>query len=330
MRRSLSSCALLLGTTVLPAQGAAPAPSAPPTPVSSPAELAGAKQRLQQALRKTAGIVDTAFAAEWGGGRQERSVANPVPTQRTVIGSWHHDRLHVSLAGEQQDEIVVSGRAQIARNAKVDWKPRSRRLADGRPSFFVPDPPIALRLLAASDLAVTRRTVGSLDERPVEVVSVTLSPEQVAELTLSGGIDDRIVMTSMSQLVAQLRQAGDAPKVMQPEARIDLVVWLDPATDLVQQLHFRTWAKSSSARTSRPAAGQGDGEPGQPAPKPAGDATESAAPDAPTDGSVFDDSGLPIRERKDTLVTDYVLRLRDHGKTSAPPLTDVQKSLLGL
>ena len=120
--------------------------------------------------------------------------------------------------------------------------------------------------------------------------------------------------------------------MLPPDASVDLVVWLDPATDLVQQLQFRCWSKTNVMRGGGNivmAQGAVVQFQAQPAQKEA--AEEEPAKDAvPTDGSVLDDKGLPVRSRKDTMVTDYSLRLREHGKKAAPPLDDAQKRLLGL
>ncbi len=353
--RHLLPYVVVFAATLLPAQGTPPAPPTTPTnpapanpaPANTGEELAAAKARLTQALQKTAGRTDTAFAAQWGlDGKQpdqNDGLAMFVANQAAygsgkATGSWHADRLHVVFDGDQGDELVLAGRRMIARDANSEWKLRHERFADGNQVSFVPDAAALQQQLAAWELAVAHRTVGSLDDRPVEILTLTLTPEQVVEALWTGVLPPALAMGSQAAMFRMVA-AGNAQRRAppSPDATVDLVAWVDPATDVVHKLHFRMWSKNAGggrqavfvqgggvARVQIGGVGVGGGGDDN------ADEDEAAKAGQPTDGSVRDENHLPVRSRKNMMVADYTVRFTDHGSKAAPQLSDAQKRLLGL
>src|SRR5690349_9590445 len=187
MRSPFSPFVVVLGTTLLPALPAqTPSVTSPQPPAAAPAPadaLAAAKQRLQQALQKTASTVDTAFSSVWGPGDDAKDpiqqfLTNKPATSSKVDGSWHANLFCATFDGDSADELIARGRRTIAKDGNNDWKLRSGRFADGNTSGFVPDPALLLQVLATADLTVKRAAVGTLDDRPIEILTVELSPEQ--------------------------------------------------------------------------------------------------------------------------------------------------------
>ncbi len=329
MRSLLSPCALVFGC-LLSAQSASPIPA-------TPAELAAAKARVTAALQKCSTLADTAFELRWAPAKKKgndpfAAMMGSVASGETS-GSWHQDLTHVAWTGDNEDELLVVGRRMLAKDAKNDWRLRTGRFADGNPVAYVPDVALLLQQLAAWDLAVTNRSVGSLDDRPVEVISLTLSAEQVSEAIWIGLLPEAITAASpgggrIMRFAAMGGGAANRPPAAAPNATIDLAIHLDPATNLIHQLHFRGWAKEAQMGGAGMVLVQGG------AVRAGGNEADEEeedveAEDAKKDAPLVYENGLPKRARKKLSVNDVTLRLSEHGKKQAPPLTDAQKKLLG-
>jgi hypothetical protein len=333
----------LLAATV-PAQAPSPAPSAPPP---APDALAAAKQRLQLSLEKATALRDTAFAAQWGPDSKQGDEADPMvamilggPSGKgKASGSWHQDRVHVVFEGDEGDELVLVGRRLLAKDGKSEWRLRGNRFADGNPVGFLPDVPLLLHLLAGWDLAVTQREVGAKDDRPIEILSVTLSSEQVAEAVWSGAVPESLVQSLGGVMAFRMIGGvggGARPAAPAPNATVDLAIQLDPATSVIHQLHLRSWVEDGAmpgamgaVRVFRAGAavrvvgGGGDDDEKDAA----DDEKEQPEPDA--NAPLRYEQGLPLRSRKKTSVTDYRIELSQHGQRQAPALDALQQKLLG-
>lgn len=338
MRTLLPSCAVLLAVSFAPAQTDAP-PAA--------ADLAAAKKRLAAALQKCSQLEDTAFTVKWGPNTRKKVDDDPLARMLAARnsgethGSWHRDLTRVTFAGDQHDELLVVGARTIARDDDRDWQLRAGRFADGNPVAWVPDVGLLLRRLASWDLEVTQRSVGSLEDRPVELITVALDANQVAEAVWAGLLPETIA-TAMGfggAQVVRLAAAGAAagaagagrtrPAATAPKSTIDLVVHLDPGTNLVHRLQFRGWTKEN-AMAGAGGAGvfvvQGGGVN---VARAGGDEDDEDEQDVDPNAPLVYENGLPVRPRKKTSVFDVVVTLSEHGHVEAPALSDAQQQLLG-
>ena len=334
MSRPRSVLFALLCANLVPAQESQPAANAP----AAADALAAAKQKLTAALQKTAALQDTGYRANWGPDRKKKDDGNPFAAfgmgPGKVEGSWHTDRQHVAFDNDNNDELVVAGRRSIAKDDQRDWRLRPGRFADGNTTGFVPDVPLLLQQLANWDLDVVQRTASALDDRPVEVISVTLNPDQVGEAVWAGLIPEAVVTPAMMMgAFGRIGVAGARPTPPAPDATVDLAVTIDPGTSLVHQIQFRGWSKQNAG--GRMAGGAFVVQVGGGAVAMRGGADEEdEEEDAKTEAGKADapmtfENGLPVRPRKKTTVMDYTVRLFDHGSKKAPELSDEQKKLLG-
>jgi hypothetical protein len=300
--------------------------------------LVQARAKVRTALEKTAATPDTAFRASWALNTKNQNVQKDAgfvlaaANEGKIGGSWHAALVACKFDGDQADELLVAGRRTLARAKDHDWALRRGRFADGNGLDFVPDPELLLEQLASWDLAVVHRDVGALDDRPMEVVTVTLTDDQVAAALWSGLVPPALAsgMNPFAMLLAA-RNGGARPPAAPPASTIDLAIHLDPATGLVHQLQFRSWTKQDPrlGQFAAVRAGGGvvqvvNGAQGQAEEEPA----ESEAPKEPA--KMTYENGLPERPRTKKSVVDYTVRFSDHGKQAAPSLTDAQKKLLRL
>jgi len=334
MSRPRSVWLALLCANLVPAQESQ-APANAPTAEA----LAAAKQKLTAALQKTAALQDTGFRANWGADKKKKKKGEASPfdmlggnSTGKVEGSWYSDRQHLAFDNDTKDELVVAGRRSIAKDDQRDWCLRPGRFADGNPTGFVPDVPLLLQQLAKWDLAVVQRTAGALDDRPVEVISVTLNPDQVGEAVWAGLVPESVVSPMMMGGI--MRFGGGARSAPTPPlATVDLAVTIDPGTSLVHQIQFRSWSKQNNM--GKAAGGVFVVQAGGGAMTVAGGGNdEDEEEDSKTEPGKANtpmpfENGLPVRPRKKTTVMDYTVRLFDHGSKKAPELSDEQKKLLG-
>lgn len=334
MHRTLSVWLAITLASAVSAQ-VTPAPADP---------LVAARTRLQAALTKTATATDTAFAAKWAENGKKKDAGgafvlgpNSGTAAGAATGSWHPGLVATQFDGDTNDELVTAGRRTIAKAKDHDWALRRSRYADGNSLDFAPDPEQLLELLAGWDLAVVRRDTGSLDDRPMEVLTVTLNPDQVAEAAFTGLLPGALLggANNPFAIMIAMQQGGARPPATAPSSTVDLAICLDPATSLVHQLQFRSWNKQDQMVAGgrvvvfRQAGGQvnvgGNDEDDE---EEAEDAAKEGAgkPDAPLQY----ENGLPVRPRKKTTVMDFTLRLQNHGKASLPALPEKAKQLLRL
>jgi hypothetical protein len=317
----------------------------------SPDALAAAKTKLQKSLAAMLQLDNCAFKSSWGPdvkpGKDDDNNANnnginllfaagtaPV-TEAT--GAWDHRLLRCRLG---DDEVLTGNRRLLARENNGAWKLRRDKRADGSPLGFVPDPPQLLQWLAAQDVHVTHREVGTVDDKPVEFLTVTLDADQVAEAVWSGLLPEGSSMfgAGMAGVVvfrAQMAQvAGGAaaakPVMPKPEATIDLAFAIDPATGLVHRIELRSWQKNDANGMARVVqrggaivvagrnAGNDDEEDSEEDAKKA-----KAAAAAP----MVYENGLPQRPRKKMNVDAFAITFVDHGKAEIA-VDDAAKALL--
>lgn len=333
--QTLAAFLLLAAAPLLGQEPAGRAPGADP--------LAAGRQKLRDALTKAANTADTAFDLTWSDGTKKNDnqaiavflggrAGNQSTTGR-VQGSWHRDLTHIASLEGSKDELLLAGRRLLAKDATTDWVLRAHRTADGNDAGFLPDVQLLLEQLAAWDLAVVQRAVGSLDDRPIEIFSITLNPDQVADAAFGDLLPDALLTNAnpFAQLV-RMQVAGNAarPPAPRPESTVDLAIFVDPATGTVHELRFRTWTKQDE-RFAGAARGVvvRNGVVQQVGP---GDEEEEEEKEdaAKSEGPLRYVDGLPERKRSKMIVRDCVLKLAGHGRTAAPELTQTQRRLLGL
>lgn len=334
MHRTLSAWLVITLASTVSAQ-ATPAPTDP---------LVAARSRLQAALAKTAATPDTAFTAKWAEDGKKKDAGgafvlgpNSSTAAGAATGSWHPGLVAIQFDGDTKDELLTAGRRTIAKAGETEWALRRGRYADGNSLDFAPDPEQLLEQLASWELAVVRRDTGSLDDRPMEVLTVTLNPDQVAALAWSGLVPGAIGGGGSNPfaIMVAMQQGGQRPAAPTPTGTVDLVITLDPATSQVHQLQFRSWNKQDQmvaggrVMVFRQAGGQvqigGNDEDDE-------EEAEAAAKEGAgkADAPLQYENGLPVRPRKKTTVMDFTLRLQNHGKASQPALPDKAKQLLRL
>ncbi len=310
-------------------------------PPASAEAIAAGREKLQKVLTKAGATTDTAFAAEWSGGTKQDGNNNGAvaiflgnrgsAASGKVKGSWHQGLLRVTKDEGNQDELLLAGRRLIAKDKNTDWVLRSGRHADGTDIGYVPDIEALLQQLASWDLAVVQRTVGSLDDRPIEIFSVALNPDQVTAIAWADLVPDALVNSAnpFAQIV-RLQAAGGAARVAvpKPEAIVDLAIFVDPATGTLHRLQFRTWTKQDVRLAGGGAVIVRGGVAQQVGPAEEDEEEEEDAAKANAPLRYVD--GLPERKRSKMTVRDFVIKLTGHGQTAAPQLTDAQRRLLGL
>jgi hypothetical protein len=299
--------------------------------------LLAAKPRLKAALAKTVSTADTAFAASWSEDRKQQAAQNPLElafagrNKGKVTGSWHQGLLACKFDGNPEDELITAGRRTIAKDDNHAWSLRSGRFADGNTTPFVPDVELLLEQLAGWDLAIVRRDTGSLDDRPVEVLTVALNADQVTEATWMGLVPACLTAPiGLNEFRFNLNgNAGARPPATPPAAILDLAIVLDPAAGIVHELRFRAWNKQNAGGAGQVMVFRAGGG----AVQAAGNDDEEDEDEKDTakkvDAPMQYENGLPVRARKKMTIMDFTVRLQDHGKKAAPELTSEQKKLLG-
>ncbi|MEO6594465.1 MAG: hypothetical protein ABIP94_06910 [Planctomycetota bacterium] len=319
MRPSPSLCLLLAIAPLLTAQVPAPTPNNP---------LLAAKARLAAALQKTGNLHDAAFTASWAPDKKNKGADNPfaafgASNTAKVAGSWHEGLWHYQFDGDPNDEVLVAGHRTIARDDNIGWKVRPNRYADGNSADFLPDVPLLLQQLAAWELAVVQTGVDSFDDRPVEIVSVTLTADQVAEAVWSGLLPEALVQGEFAMQFFAVGGRAARTAAIPPTATVDLAISIDPATSLVQQVRVRGWNKQDAGGRAGVLVVRAGGVVG------AGkDEEEDEVEDVKPDAPLTFEMGLPVHPRKKMSVMDYTVRISEHGTKQAPVLSDVQKKLL--
>lgn len=304
-----------------------------PEPKADDSAHAGTKKRLQAALQTSAETTDTAFVIEWGPDQAARP-QNPFGrllggvNSGKATGSWHKELRSVKFDGDEEDQVLVAGARTIARDATRDWCVRSGRYADGNRLNYVPDPQALLAQLAAWPLAVTQRSAGAIDDRPVEIISVTLNPDQIGELLWSGSLPETMAngLTSVLRIAAGGRGQNLRTAATPPDVTVDLAIAIEPGANRVHEIRGRAWKKAQGRRGGVIAfpAGRVQVLGGQANDDEEGDDEQEVDPKAP----LVYENGLPKRPRKKMTITNFRLGLSAHGQTEPEVLNDRQKRLL--
>ena len=322
------------------------------------ANLANKQALLQKALRRMDSLTSCAFTARLqnsrlpGGanGAAARPGAAAVPaapappagavavftaaasTVTNIEGGWSGDLLWAS-ANDGRDQVVWHGRRMVGRQGQEQWRLRQGVVGDGvlMPKLFEPE--TFFQALLHSKLEVIHADVGALEDRPVEILTVSISGDDAYDVLWSGLVPDAATNSYLGTRSVAAR--GARPK---PEIEIDLAVWLDPATARVQQCKVRCYTKGAAnagGQVAVVAGGRGAGPQPQggvaPRPVPAPESAEQA-PEAPAGPLVFED-GLPARAAKSgqtLMVVSYDVTFANHEAAVAPAIDAAARAMLGL
>jgi len=248
------------------------------------------------------------------------SVPN-VATNRAA-GGWSDGLLWAS-ACEGKYLAVWHGRRAIARQDQQAWKPRQGVLGDGLPLPRPLDPETFFLALQHGKLELIHSEVGSLDDRPTQIVTGHAAGDDAYELLWSGLVPDASTNSSLGGRAANLARLGRA----KPDIDLDVAIWIDPATARAQQIKVRCYTRLATAAqgalvAQRLAGGPGAGAPPQ---APAKDDAEAKKEEA-----TFA-NGLPVRTPKEPVPVMVVRYDVVFGNPGAPPaLDDAARAMLGL
>lgn len=306
------------------------------SPETQPAVPAAVRARLTDALTKTAATSDTAFELQWGqppkkGARPGLAQILGARSRGEVRGSWHEDLAQLAFQNEQEDQLIMAGGKMIARDKQRDWCRRQDRFADGNPASSRPDPRALLAQLGSWPLAVTQRSAGSFEDRPVEVLSVTLTADQTAELLWSGALPAGLKHAAGAfgqaiQLNLVAGMGGGRQAATPPELTVDLAISLDPGTGTIFEVRGNAWAEQANngnVFVFRAGAGAVQVDEDE-----EDDEEDEAAPEEAPGAPLRYEDGLPARDKKELARVPFRLTLRDHGRAEKPTLTPAQWLLL--
>jgi hypothetical protein len=153
------------------------------------------------------------------------SAANAV---MNVEGGWGADLLWAS-ANEGKDQVLWHGRRMVGRQGEEPWRLRQGVVGNGTrmPKLF--DPETFFQALLHSKLDVIHADVGALEDRPVEIVTVSLTGDDSYDVLWSGLVPDA---TTNSYLGTRSALAPAARA--RPEIEVDIARPGDVARAAVQ------------------------------------------------------------------------------------------------
>ena len=163
-----------------------------------------------------------------------------VATNR-VAGGWSDGRLWAS-ACEGKDLAVWHGRRAIARQDQQAWKPRQGVLGDGQPMPCPLDPDTFFLALQHGKLELIHSEVGSLDDKPKQIVTGHAAGDDAYDLLWSGLLPE-----------ATTRSFDGPPRLRRrpkPDIDLDVAIWIDPATARAQQIKVRCYTRLVERRAA--------------------------------------------------------------------------------
>jgi hypothetical protein len=264
-----------------------------------------------------------------GGGAVLAVAAGGVPAVPSPVAGGWGDGLLWASANDGQDLAVWHGRRAIARQGKEGWRPRQGVLGNGLPLPRPLDPETFFLALQHGKLEWIHSEVGSLDDRPTQILTGHAAGDDAYDLVWAGLFAD----TATSNRGTSAARLGRA----KPDIDIDVAVWIDPATARAQQIKIRCYSRLMTAAQGVLAARALGGAAPPAAPAPAetpakGDPVKSdtvAKKDQPEKLTFA--NGLPVREPKDQVPVMLVSYDVVFGAPGAPPaLDDAARAMLGL
>lgn len=257
---------------------------------------------------KTTLEVDSQFARAMAG----RVAARVTRTQ----GVWSEGRLHATVADGV--EAVTAGRRTIVRKKGGAWVRRHDKLADGESMPFVFDPDAFFPVLVDADLEVLRAEVGTLDDRPIEIVTMHAACDAAGELIWAGVVPEGDDTSGM--VMFRMGGGGAAPK---DDVELDLAFFIDPATKRLLRVRLACYRKPAMGGFVVALGGGAGGD----------EEEEEAEPDDGKPHPLRFKDGLPIRSKRKSenwTKVHYDVTFAEHGTAAATPLDERARHLLGL
>jgi len=306
----------------------------------SPATRAarGPTAKLHAALRTMAELESVAFETRSSdkpkqaqpAGVQGFAVLGNLSGNRSldgVKGTWSQDACWVSY----KDEPMIFARGRMVTEGDDGWVLRDTRRADGSTGPLVLDPGLWFTVLAELEPEVIHSGVGTLDDRPIQLLSVTLDKAQVAELDWAGLLPsnpDPFGGINGAVFARAINIGGGNVKLPLPERMVDLVFYVDPATNLIHKICARRQDQQNvniAGNVQIMINGIQQGA--------AADEEEEEEVELPEGAEPRFDEGFPVRpkeEREKLTSYGFELIFSQHGQAALAEIPAVARRLLGL
>jgi len=289
-------------------------------------DLTGKKALVEQALATTSAAQSLTFESKYRLDSQfTRMVQRGAKSTAVTVTGSVADGLLRAKFNDGDDEAVFAGRRTAVRSKGEAWTLRDGKLADGRAMPHVFDPDRFFAALGEAKLEVLNAAVGSLDDKPVEVVTVKVDDESSRALSWSGAMPSGSEVGGMTTVVFAGGGIGGAAAGPKVDVEIDAALYIDPATKRILQVKVKSYSKPGAgggvafARVAIAGAGVEEEEEEEDEPK-------------KNEPLAFKD-GLPVRKKakKDNwTIASYDVVLKEHDAVKAQELDAKAKQLLGI
>lgn len=293
------------------------------------AELAKRQlDRLRKSIDNMIAVQSVVFRSEFERTDMLRELrlgrfAGQIPKPPTVVtfGRLEGDLL-LHRCDDGKDEILTHGRRRIARSTG-DWEFAVVGLGDGKPMPFLLDPAQFFRALVFRKLEVARHSVGTRQDKPVEIFTLSFEGSAADTLGQAGVFpDDRGVASMRTAMGGRPGGLAIGGGPLAP-TRLDLALFVDPVGNSVVEARVRVYQANPMAGRIRGAlAGRLRRVEEEDDDDDEADRRDPAKP-------VFKD-GLPVRKSKDMFVTRFDVWFSNDDEAENLELNARAKALLGL
>ena len=222
-------------------------------------------------------------------------------------------------ANSGNDSIVSCGRKTIVRAGKGEYRYSRDKLADRSDMPYVFDADYVFAVLRVTkDIRVVQSEVGILNDKPIEIL--TLSANETAGWALdASGILPPCRGTKAGGAI--ITRGGGGPV----SVTFDIALFFDPATKRLERARFKSYADYGQAGrliAVQPGAGNVQVEVRD---------VEDEKPEADPAQPTQIEDGLPVRNGRQfhtTFVHSLDVTFRDHGTAKAPALDAAAEKML--
>ncbi|MEZ5962280.1 MAG: hypothetical protein R3F56_00410 [Planctomycetota bacterium] len=250
---------------------------------------------------------DSQFVRATQGGK-----AKPVRT----TGAQEAGCLYVVLP-DDAGEVLRAGRRSLARIKKGKWVRRFDLDAEGAPLPFLFEPEIFFPAVLDTDLEYLRAEVGTLDDRPVEILTAHAEGEHARALTWSGALP-----AGEQAMMGVFRIGGG--RVVRPKAEqeVDLAFFVDPASKRLLKIAMQLYSKAPGGAAGVFVAVGG-----------AAQEEEPEEPEVDEKAPLRFEHGLPVRSRRIAdgwLKVTFEVTFTEHDVARIDALDGAASAALGL